>query len=53
MSTATEEERSDRRPVPVARLQGWEREPAPLPAPLTPLLGRDGEVAAVCALLHR
>jgi predicted ATPase/DNA-binding CsgD family transcriptional regulator len=53
MSSATPEERLDRRSVSLARLQGWEREPAPLPAPLTPLLCRDAEVAAICSLLRR
>jgi predicted ATPase len=53
MSSATPEERLERGSVPVARLKGLEREPPPLPAPLTPLLGRDVEVAAVCALLSK
>src|SRR4051812_36157411 len=52
MTTAIPDDRPDRGPVPVAPLPWRARQPASLPVPLTPLLGRDGEVAAVCALLH-
>jgi predicted ATPase/DNA-binding CsgD family transcriptional regulator len=52
MSNAIPNGRRERAPVPVTALRWREREPTPLPAPLTPLLGRDGEVAAVYDLLR-
>ncbi len=52
MSSATPDELFDRAPIPVTALRWPDRDPAPLPAPLTPLLGRDGEVAAICDLLR-
>jgi non-specific serine/threonine protein kinase len=53
VSTATPDERLDRGPVPITPLRRRERDAVQLPAALTPLLGRDAEVVAVCDLLRR
>jgi predicted ATPase/DNA-binding CsgD family transcriptional regulator len=53
VSTATPDERPDRGLVPVTPLWRRERDAVQLPAPLTPLLGREADVAAVCDLLRR
>ncbi|MEA2530219.1 MAG: hypothetical protein QOG89_1863 [Thermomicrobiales bacterium] len=53
MATSTPDERLDPGPVPVTALRWRERDPVQLPAALTPLLGREAEVAAVRDLLRR